>query len=86
MAEVALDHGIYRACRRAGLSERGWHVLRHSYAMHLAHFVVNPWRLQTWLGHSTINMTMRYCAQSAMMLSRSRKGSMPKRSSSLHSA
>jgi hypothetical protein len=21
---------------------------------------VNPWRLQAWLGHSTINMTMRY--------------------------
>jgi hypothetical protein len=20
----------------------------------------NPWRLQAWLGHSTINMTMRY--------------------------
>jgi hypothetical protein len=21
---------------------------------------VNPWRLQAWLGHSTIDMTMRY--------------------------
>jgi integrase len=60
VAEAALNHGIYRVCRRAGLSERGWHVLRHSFATHLAHFGVNPWRLQAWLGHSTINMTMRY--------------------------
>ena len=60
VAEAALNHGIYRVCRRAGLSERGWHVLRHSFATHLAHFGVNPWRLQAWLGHSSINMTMRY--------------------------
>jgi integrase len=60
VAEAALKHGIYRVCRRAGLPERGWHALRHSFATHLAHFGVNPWRLQAWLGHSTINMTMRY--------------------------
>lgn len=60
VAEAALKHGIYRVCRRAGLPERGWHSLRHSFATHLAHFGVNPWRLQAWLGHSTINMTMRY--------------------------
>jgi hypothetical protein len=60
VAEAALKHGIYRICRRAGLPERGWHVLRHSFATHLAHFGVNPWRLQAWLGHSSINMTMRY--------------------------
>lgn len=60
VAEAALNHGIYRVCRRAGLQERGWHVLRHSFATHLAHFGVNPWRLQAWLGHSSINMTMRY--------------------------
>jgi integrase len=60
VAEAALKHVIYRVCRRAGLPERGWHVLRHTFATHLAHFGVNPWRLQAWLGHSTINMTMRY--------------------------
>jgi len=60
VAEAALKHGIYRICRRAGLPERGWHVLRHSFATHAARFGVNPWRLQAWLGHSTINMTMRY--------------------------
>jgi hypothetical protein len=39
---------------------RSWHSLRHSFATHAARFGVNPWRLQAWLGHSTINMTMRY--------------------------
>jgi len=60
VAQAALKHGIYRVCRRAGLPERGWHALRHSFATNLAHFGVNPWRLQAWLGHSKINMTMRY--------------------------
>lgn len=60
VAEAALKHRIYRIFRGAGLRERGWHVLRHSFATHAAHFGVNPWRLQAWLGHSTINMTMRY--------------------------
>jgi integrase-like protein len=36
------------------------HPLRHTFATHAARFGVNPWRLQAWLGHSTINMTMRY--------------------------
>ena len=60
MAEAVLKHGIYRVCRRAGLPERSWHALRHTFATHAARFGVNPWRLQAWLGHSTINMTMRY--------------------------
>ena len=60
VAETAFKHTIYRVCRKAGLPERGWHVLRHSFATHAARFGVNPWRLQAWLGHSTINMTMRY--------------------------
>jgi hypothetical protein len=29
-------------------------------ATHAADFGVNPWRLQAWLWHSTINMTLRY--------------------------
>ncbi|HEY0714667.1 MAG TPA: tyrosine-type recombinase/integrase [Polyangia bacterium] len=60
VAEAALKHGIYRVCRRAGLRERSWHALRHTFATHAARFGVNPWRLQAWLGHSTINMTMTY--------------------------
>lgn len=60
VAEAALKHVIYRVCRRAGLPGRSWHTLRHTFATHAARFGVNPWRLQAWLGHSTINMTMRY--------------------------
>jgi integrase len=60
VAEAALKHGVYRVCRRAGLPERSWHTLRHTFATHAARFGVNPWRLQAWLGHSTINMTLRY--------------------------
>jgi integrase len=60
VAEAALKHGVYRVCRRAGLPGRSWHTLRHTFATHAARFGVNPWRLQAWLGHSTISMTMRY--------------------------
>jgi integrase len=60
VAEAALKHGIYRVCRRAGLRERSWHALRHTFATDAARFGVNPWRLQAWLGHSTIDMTLRY--------------------------
>jgi hypothetical protein len=59
-AEAALKHGVYRMCKKAGLRERSWHSARHTFATHAARFGVNPWRLQAWLGHSTIAMTMRY--------------------------
>jgi len=53
-------HSIYRICRSAGLPERGWHCLRHSFGTHAALFGVNPWRLQAWMGHKRIDETMRY--------------------------
>jgi integrase len=53
-------HAIYRICRRAGLPERAWHTLRHAFGTHAAMFGVNPWRLQTWMGHKRIDETMRY--------------------------
>ena len=30
------------------------------YQAHLAHFGVNLWSLQRWLGHTSIEMTLRY--------------------------
>lgn len=51
---------IYTLCRQAGLPERGWHVLRHSFATHAAMFGINPWTLMNWLGHKNITQTMRY--------------------------
>jgi integrase len=54
------DHAIARVCRRAGLPVRYWHALRHTFGTHAALFGVNPWRLQTWLGHKRIDETMLY--------------------------
>ena len=51
---------IERICRRAGLPIRQWHTLRHTFGTHAALFGVNPWRLQTWLGHKRIDETMLY--------------------------
>jgi integrase len=54
------DHAIARICRKAGLPTRYWHTLRHTFGTHAALFGVNPWRLQTWLGHKRIDETMLY--------------------------
>ncbi len=51
---------LARICRLAGLPEHQWHTLRHAYGTHCALFGVNPWRLQTWLGHKRIDETMLY--------------------------
>lgn len=39
---------------------RQWHTLRHTFGTHAALFGVNPWRLQTWLGHKRVDETMLY--------------------------
>jgi integrase len=52
--------GLYRICRVASLPERQWHVLRHCFATHAAMFGVNPWSLQSWMGHKRIEETMIY--------------------------
>jgi len=33
---------------------------RHCFGTHAALFGVNPWRLQTWMGHKRIDETMLY--------------------------
>jgi len=40
------------------LSEHHWHKLRHTFGTRAAHCGVNPWRLQSWLGHKQIDETM----------------------------
>jgi integrase len=49
-----------RACRLAGLRRVQWHVLRHSFASQLVMAGVPLKVVQELLGHSTIEMTMRY--------------------------
>jgi integrase len=51
---------IERISKRAGLTIKGWHHLRHTFGTHAAMFGVNPWSLMTWMGHKTITETMRY--------------------------
>ncbi|MEO6773031.1 MAG: tyrosine-type recombinase/integrase, partial [Kofleriaceae bacterium] len=51
---------ILRICRRAGLPIKRWHALRHTFGTHAALFGVNPWRLQSWMGHKRIDETMIY--------------------------
>ena len=53
-------HYLWRACRKAGLREIGWHVLRHTFASHLVMRGAPVAAVQQLLGHSTIEMTMRY--------------------------
>ena len=54
------SHALGRICRKAGLPVRYWHTLRHSLGTHAALFGVNPWRLQSWMGHKRIDETMLY--------------------------
>jgi integrase len=51
---------ILRICRRAGLPAKRWHTLRRTFGTHAALFGVNPWRLQSWMGHKRIDETMIY--------------------------
>ena len=53
-------HPLWRACRRAGLRQVGWHMLRHTFASHLVMRGAPLKAVQELLGHASIEMTMRY--------------------------
>lgn len=60
LRDAQTSHATYRVCGHAGLPNRGWHVLRHSFGTHAARFGVNPWQLMEWMGHKRIDETMGY--------------------------
>lgn len=49
-----------RAAAAAGVRRLRWHDLRHTFASHLAQAGVPLIQIRDWLGHTSINMTMRY--------------------------
>jgi integrase len=51
---------LRRACRKAGLRHIGWHCLRHTFASHLVMRGAPMKAVQELLGHTTMEMTMRY--------------------------
>lgn len=55
-----LNCRLARVCKKAGLRKVTWHVLRHTFASHLAMKGVPLNTVQALLGHATISTTMRY--------------------------
>jgi len=51
---------LHDACKRAGLRQIGWHVLRHTFASHLVMRGAPIKVVQELLGHRDITTTMRY--------------------------
>lgn len=51
---------LWRACKKAELRQVGWHALRHTFASHLVMRGASLKAVQELLGHSSIQMTMRY--------------------------
>jgi integrase len=60
LSEPAMRKPLARACRRAGLRNLSWYVFRHTFASHLVMKGVPLKAVGELMGHSTIEMTMRY--------------------------
>ena len=58
---------LYDICKRAGLRQIGWHVLRHACASHLVMRGVPIKVVQELMGHKDIKTTMRYAHLSPNM-------------------
>jgi len=55
-----LNRRLTTLCKKAALRKVGWHVLRHTFASHLAMRGVPIVAVKELLGHSNIVTTMRY--------------------------
>lgn len=60
LTDGACKWPLWMACKRAGVREIGWHVLRHTYASHLVMQGAPITWVQAAMGHATLGMTLRY--------------------------
>ncbi|OGF19324.1 hypothetical protein A3I35_02985 [Candidatus Falkowbacteria bacterium RIFCSPLOWO2_02_FULL_45_15] len=51
---------LHRFCKQAGLRRVGWHMLRHTFASHLACKGIPIKTIQELLGHADLKVTLRY--------------------------
>src|SRR5262249_28155708 len=58
--EKRLNRRMTTLCKKAGLRRITWHILRHTFASHLAMRGVPLTTVQQLMGHSNITTTMRY--------------------------
>jgi len=57
---VDLSAGLELACKKAEITGVSWHTLRHTFASRLLERGADIVTVKELLGHSTINVTMRY--------------------------
>lgn len=55
-------------CREAGVKKIGWHILRHTFATRLAERGALIVSIKEQLGHTSIEMTMRYSHMSSSVV------------------
>lgn len=60
LSKGAMRWPLWNVCKGAGLRRIGWHVARHTFASHLVMRGAPLKAVQELMGHSTIEMTMRY--------------------------
>jgi integrase len=60
LSKGAMKWPLWNACNNADLRRIGWHTARHTFASHLVMRGAPLKAVQELMGHSTIEMTMRY--------------------------